>query len=315
MTAIAAALVALLALAGCGRDGERGAPPVTGMTLIPAGEFVMGSLRVDDEGIREQYGFTIELFLNEHPEHRVRLDDYYIDDFEVTNAQYRAFVRETGRPEPAEWVQNAYNVDDDKLKAAHVSNLRWIAVDYFNFARDPSVMDREALIAEMIRIQRERDRLPVTAVSWFDAEAYCAWRGKRLPTEAEWEKAARGTDGREYPWGDEWIHGKANSGDQAEGDDILAPVGSYPGDVSPYGVHDMAGNVSEWVADWYLPYDGAEYWHEAYGQQRKVVRGGGAGLGHYALSIFFRAARRAHAEPEMVSTDVGLRCAKDVAAS
>lgn len=279
------------------------------MVLIPAGEFVMGSHRVDDEGLRERYGFTIDLFLNEHPEHRVRLDAYYIDEFEVTNAQYRMFVRETGRPEPAEWVQNAYNVDDARLETAHVNNLRWIAGDYFDFARDPSSMSREELLAEMFRIQRERDRLPVTSVTWHDAEAYCAWRGKRLPTEAEWEKAARGADGREYPWGNEWVHGKANSGDQAEGDEVLAAVGAYPGDISPYGVRDLAGNASEWVADWYLPYEGAEYWHEAYGQQRKVVRGGGAGLGHYALSIFFRGARRAHAEPEMTSTDVGFRCA------
>lgn len=284
------------------------------MVLIPAGEFTMGSNRVDDEGLTERYGFAIDLFRNEHPEHRVGLKAFFIDRFEVTNADYRKFVAETGRPEPLPWVQNAYNVSDEKLKGAHVDNLRWIAGDYFNFNRDPSTMNRQELLDEMMRIQRQRDRLPVTAVDWQDAGAYCAWRGKRLPTEAEWEKAARGPDGYEYPWGDQWRHGRANSGDQAEGDEVLAAVGSHPGDVSPYGVHDLGGNVSEWVADWYLPYSGGDFWDPAYERQHKVVRGGGAGLGHYTLSIFFRAARRAHGEPGMIGTDVGFRCAKDVAA-
>jgi len=305
----AAGLAALVVVAACSRAP---APPPQGMVLVPAGDFILGSDKTDSENLRARYGFTFELFLNEHPAHHANIGAFYIDRLEVSNADYKAFVTQTGYPPPPEWIQNAYNVGDDKLRTAHESNLRWIAKDYFNLDVDAST-GRAELLEQLLRIQRQRDRLPVSGVSWVDADRYCQWRGKRLPTEAEWEKAARGASGLEYPWGNEWLHGKANSGDEAEGEESLAPVGSYPGDVSPYGVLDMAGNVSEWVADWYLPYPGSEYWDPAYGQQHKVVRGGGAGLGHYSLSVFFRAARRAHALPEMRSTDVGFRCAKEIA--
>lgn len=313
-------------LAACGSGAEPSSTPLpapapqgflsaapasaaSGMIQVPAGEFLMGSDRTDDEGLSARYGFTVDLYLNEHPPRRVTLGAFRIDEFEVSNADYKRFVRETGHPEPEDWIQNAYNVSDAKLETAHVANLRWIAADYFGLDYDTSGMTREELLAELLRIQRERDRLPVTGVSWHDADAYCRWRGARLPSEAQWEKAARGPHGLEYPWGNDWEHGRANSGDQMEGEESLAPVGAFAGDVSPYGVRDLGGNVSEWVDDWYLPYGGSAYWDEAFGEQHKVIRGGGAGLGHYALSVFFRGARRGHAEPDAKSTDVGFRCA------
>jgi formylglycine-generating enzyme required for sulfatase activity len=283
--------------------------PMPGMVHVPAGRFLMGSDKTDEEALRLRYGFTFELYLNEHPPQRVALDAYYIDPLEVSNAEYKRFTGATGHPVPEQWVQTAYNVGDDKLKSAHPANLHWIAADYFDYEFDTSAMPHQELLGELLAIQRRRDSLPVTGVSWYDADAYCRWAGKRLPSEAEWEKAARGPDGREFPWGDAWEPGKANTGDSMEDEESRAPVGAFDGDVSFYGVRDLGGNVSEWVADWYLPYVGSAHWDEDYGRQHKVLRGGGAGLGHYALSVFFRAARRGHAPPETASTDVGFRCA------
>ncbi|MFA6109846.1 MAG: SUMF1/EgtB/PvdO family nonheme iron enzyme [Candidatus Latescibacterota bacterium] len=197
------------------------APPRTVLTpagtthqvvLVPAGEFTMGA----NDGSPW-----------EAPMHTVYLDEYSIDQYEVTNAQYLAFVEATGR-------------------------YRRPADGDFN--------------------QPEQ---PVVQVTWFDATAYCQWAGLRLPTEAEWEKAARGTDGRNYPWGDAYDTTRANWS-YANG---LRRVGSYPSGGSPYGAYDMAGNAWEWVADWDGPYPSGKVSNPAgpagpvYGEKR-VLRGG-----------------------------------------
>lgn len=312
----AAVLCLVVALYGCDQE-ERGAAPqvnrlTQNMVMVPAGEFVMGSGKNDDTGLQREYGFVNPLYVDEHPPHKIALPAFMIDKYEVTNAQYKAFVLATRAADPPPWVQNGYNVHSDKLRAASIENLRWIASDYFKIDKDAGAMTREALLAELEKIQRQRDKLPVTGVSWDDAYSYCKWVGKRLPGEAEWEKAARGTQGYEFPWGNQWDAQKANTGVGGENEGATLPPGSYPADTSPYGVYDMAGNVSEWVADWYRPYPGATYRHEAFGEVHKVIRGGGAGEGHYALSSFYRTSRRAHAEPSAVSTDVGFRCAADI---
>jgi len=170
------------------------------MVFVPAGEFLMGSTRESEPCA----------YADDMPQHRVYLDGYWIDKYEVTNGQFAQFVQATGYKAEGDWRAN---------------------------------------------FTPGKERYPVVNVSWNDATAYAKWVGGQLPTEAQWEKAARGADGRVYPWGNEWDPRKANVGKGWSGSP--APVGDYPGDVSPYGCQDMAGNIMEWVFDWYGKYDGA----------------------------------------------------------
>ncbi|MBE7413703.1 MAG: SUMF1/EgtB/PvdO family nonheme iron enzyme [Deltaproteobacteria bacterium] len=151
------------------------------------------------------------------------------------------------------------------------------------------------------------DDHPVVMVTWNEADEFCRWKGKRLPTEAEWEKAARGTDGRRFPWGDDFDLKKVNTLGAYNG---TLPVGSLKDGASPYGAMDMAGNAQEWTADWYKPYPGNDFKDKDYGERFKVVRGGGwGGMGHYSLQVYVRAAFRNAAPPQGRFDDLGFRCA------
>jgi len=294
-------------------------PVDNGMVLIPAGEFKMGSNKEEnvamfrDANALNPYGFNDRLYVDERPMHKVTLAAFMIDKYEVTNAQYREFVIATRHRVPYMWARNGYNISSDYLEYLPLKELRQIATDKFKLDMDVTTMTQKALLAELQKVQAARDSMPVTAVTWFDASNYCKWSRKRLPSEAEWEKAARGPQSFEYPWGNNWDTKKINT--MSENDEApYSPVGSYPGDVSAYGVFDMAANVAEWVEDWYDAYPGAEPSdNKFFGKTQRVVRGGMASSGHYdSLSVVFRAAKRTHLLPNTALIDLGFRCAKDV---
>ncbi|HBE74098.1 MAG TPA: hypothetical protein DDW31_08470 [candidate division Zixibacteria bacterium] len=161
---------------------------------------------------------------NEKPIHSVYLVKYFIGKYEVTVSQFSEFVKATG-----------YKADNDDSYEEHIKH--GYSTEFCNPWYKPKYQQSE--------------NYPVVNISWNDAKAYCDWAGLRLPTEAEWEKAARGKDKRKYPWGNKWNNTKCNSGSKDDGFLYASPVGSFKGDLSPYGCYDMAGNVSEWCNDWY----------------------------------------------------------------
>lgn len=211
---------------------------------------------------------------NERPCHEVALEAFYIDRYPVTNEEYKRFTDATGHPVPC------YDV-------------AWAKPDGYNW--DP----------EACTFPEGQGRHPVVLVTWEDALAYARWAGKRLPTEAEWERAARGTDGRRWPWGDDWVKGRCNSKEAGIGG--TTPVDHYsPEGDSPDGVGDVVGNVWEWTANLYRPYpyragDGREAL-EATGW--RVLRGGSW---HNDLTIV-RCAARLDGD-FLFFNNVGFRCA------
>lgn len=260
-----------------------------GMTMvyIPAGDFMMGL----EEG-KPYHG-------NEKPAHTVYLDDYWIDQTEVTNSQYQKCVA-------AGICTHPFYNDNVVGNFIFKSNANRIRNEYFY----------NSALAQH----------PVVWVRWEQAQTYCHWVGGRLPTEAEWEKAARGTDGRDYPWGDdffgEWVNYcdingecKIPDSDWDDGYQNTAPVGSYPDGASPYGVLDMAGNVSEWVADLYqYDYYSTSPRKNPTGPncaEKRLVRGGD--FSNSAANVC--TTYRNDISPKSHSDAIGFRCATDSAGS
>ena len=151
-------------------------------------------------------------------------------------------------------------------------------------------------------IPEGEDNFPIHHVNWFEASGYARWANKRLPTEAEWEKAARGTDGRRFPWGNNWDGGKVVNG----GDGPQA-VGQHPDGASPYGALDMAGNVNEWTSSWFDAYPKAPTKQPDFGTTLKVVRGGAWWSGESLGQTWYREVAR----PLSRLTMIGFRCARD----
>jgi len=253
------------------------------MVFVPPGSFEMGG---DAE---VSYSQCVELYVGDNckrgwfedqePIHTITLEAYYIDRFEVTNTNYAECVNSGPCERPA-------NVDG-VTQSGHFLN--------------PQFAD-----------------FPVVNVTWKNANTYCQWRGARLPTESEWEKAARGAQGYLYPWGDVFDGSMVNFCDVNcdrdfahpgfdDGYTTTAPVGSYPDADSPYGVYDMAGNVWEWVVDWYDTYPGGNPNASQYfGEVFRVLRGGAWNYSGFFASTIHRFYR----EPTDARPFIGFRCAK-----
>jgi eukaryotic-like serine/threonine-protein kinase len=238
--------------------------PVDGMVLIhiPNDQYLIGSLDSDSPAS-----------ISEKPQHKVNLNDYWMDKTEVTNAMYAMCVQAGVCPE----------------KTISIS-----------FTRDAYFGDTEF------------DDFPVIYVTWNEAQTYCTWAGRRLPTEAEWEVAARGTDKRKFPWGNSapncnLLNFGGGLANYCTGD--TTAVGKYPQGGSPYGVLDMAGNVWEWVADWY----GSNYIVEPHDNpvgfatgELKVLRGGS----WFNKGEFVRSAFRIGHDPADPTEYIGFRCTR-----
>ena len=225
------------------------------MIRIPAGKLKMGS------------NSTLADQADENPEHEVRLKVFYVDQYEVTNLQYKDFVDATGHRQPAHWFNGTF---PNANMADH----------------------------------------PVVNVSWEDASAYAEWTGKRLPAEAEWERAARGDKNSEYPWRRGAIAQDNANFENPQGG--TSSVTKYDGGKSEFGVWDLSGNVGEWVNDWYDPKyyassPDADPKGPSEGRQ-KVYRGGG----YHTNKVDIRASARHFALASSYHDYIGFRCAMDV---
>ena len=265
---------------------RKGSAGTKDMILIPAGEFMMGCNSAADDKCDD----------DEKPYHKVYLDSYYIDKYEVNVDQYAQCVRAR------------------KCSEYHLTGLEWPGHKDFT----------ESKYCNWGKAGKGNH--PMNCMDWSQADAFCAWAGKRLPTEAEWEKAARGTDGRIYPWGNDFDCHKGNFDDETEldsktipggpncdGFQSTSPVGSFPAGASPYGVMDMSGNVWEWVLDWYgKEYYGKSSFQNPQGASSGEFRALRGGSWFRINPEYFRASGRVGYDPAKRVVNFGVRCVRGV---
>jgi sulfatase modifying factor 1 len=264
------------------------------MVLLDGGEFLMG-----------EAGASAYPADGEGPVRRVRLDPFWIEPTAVSNLDFARFVEQTGHVTEAErfgWsFVFAGLLPDDFPATRGVSRAPWWRQVEGAFWSRPEGPQSDV---------EERSDHPVVHVSWNDAQAYCDWAGARLPTEAEWEYAARGgLPEKVFPWGDElepggehrmnvWQGTFPQENSEADGYYGTCPVGAFP--PNGYGLHNMTGNVWEWCADWYVP-----------GQNRSTR--GGSYLCHASYCRRYRVAARNSMEPDSTTGNTGFRCVRDSA--
>lgn len=268
-------ILLLLCLGAATARAQEGAPldPIGDLVAVPGGQLFQGDPKGDENEIQRA----------------VEVAGFRLMRHEVTNRMFAAFVAESG-----------HQTDPERQNFGHVWDGEWRRVPGASW-RQPN--GPEAGLTG-------QDDHPVIQVSQRDATAFCAFHGLRLPSEIEWEYAARGTDRRRFPWGDEPPEAtdgsrRANFGsvpcctpDDSDGYLLTAPVGRFPSGASPFGILDMAGNVWEWTAD---PFPGRP--------EQVQIRGGGWGNNPYCLRVSYR-----HPNPPDIGLDmVGFRCAADAA--
>ena len=244
------------------------------MVYVPETKHIIGTSEEKlQQNLRELPSYLEKYLCAEFPAHECATKGFYIDKYQVTNEQYFNFVLATDYTSPSEKFLKHLRDDNGKLQYPNKEILNH----------------------------------PVVSVSYYDAKAYAEWSGKRLPTEIEWELAARGIDQREYPWGNKWEKGRCNSQEMSLNN--TTPVGSFELGKSIYGCYDMAGNAWDWTDSWYEPYpDGEKYINPDMGKKNKVLRGGSFVYEHFDQRCAFRAIK----EPDLYFGEFSFRCAMSV---
>ncbi|MDH5228560.1 MAG: formylglycine-generating enzyme family protein [Gammaproteobacteria bacterium] len=283
------------------------------MIVIPAGSFWMGS-SLDELKAQHEDGEKNDAFLNQVPLHQRHVDVFEIDQYEVSNRDYKNYIDSHHASLPTYWIDNGYalSLKSQALFQLTIEDLRQIAAEVIRLDVDTRQLDRAELQKQINNYWRELDELPVVTVTWYEANTYCKALNKRLPSEAEWEKAARGPQANLFPWGNQWQPGYANVQNETWLYGV-APIGRHFKDRSFYGVMDMGGNAFEWVEDWYQPYPNNSNADARYGQRYKVVRGwGNGGSGHYDKIIYQRSSHRLLLLPGEKRQAQGFRCARSI---